>query len=107
MQITKYIVVGNINGVSISLKKSFKTLFKWFKNNLSKSNVDKCHVFVNSSENASIRVDEYDVRKSACEKLLDVKFDTKLTFKNHITDICSKTSRKMYALTKVAPYIEL
>ena len=27
-------------------------------------------ILVSSSENASIRVDEYDVRKSECEKLL-------------------------------------
>ena len=79
----------------------------WFKNSLLKSNADKCHVFVSSSENASIWVDEYDVRKSECEKLLDVKFDTKLTFENHITDICSKASRKIYALVRAAPYMEL
>ena len=44
------------------------------------------------------------IRKSECEKLLDVTFDTKLTCGNHITDICSKASWKIYALARVAPY---
>ena len=67
---------------------------------------DKCQLLVSFSENTSVRVYEYDVRKSECEKLLGVKFDTKLTFENHITDICSKASRKIYALAMVAPYLD-
>ena len=46
----------------------------------------------------SIRVDERDVRTSECKKLLGVKFDTKLSFESHISDICSKASLKIYAL---------
>ena len=67
---------------------------------------DKCQLLVSFSENTSVRVYEYDVRKSEYEKLLGVKFDTKLTFENHITDICSKASRKIYALAMVAPYLD-
>ena len=43
-----------------------------------KINGNKCHLSVSSSENASIRVDEYGLRKSEYENLLGVKFDTKL-----------------------------
>ena len=89
-----YVVVGYINDVVTSLKKLSKALFEWFKNNLLKSNGDKCHVFVSSSENANIWVDENDVRKSECEKLLGVKSDIKLTFEKDITDICSKAIGK-------------
>ena len=39
--------------------------------------------------------------------MLVVKFDTKLTFENRIMDVCSKASRKMYAVTRVAPYMDL
>ena len=55
------------------------------------SNGDKCHLLVRSNENASIGVDEYDVHEY--EKLLGVKFDTKLTFEKQIMDICCKASR--------------
>ena len=44
---------------------------------------------------------------SKCEKLLSVKFDNNLTFEKHITDICRKASRKIRALAKIAPYLNL
>ena len=48
-------------------------------------------------------MDEYGVRKTEREKLLDAKFDSKLTFENHITvtDICSKARWKIYELAVV------
>ena len=36
-----------------------------------------------------------------------VKFDNKLTFEKHITDICRKASRRIYTLARIAPYIDL
>ena len=77
-----------INDVITSLEKSPKALFEWFKNKLLKSNADKYH-------------NECDIRKSECEKLLGVKFNTKLTFENHITNICGKARRKIYDLAVV------
>ena len=35
-------------------------------------------------------------KNSECENLLGVKFDNKLTFEKHITDIHRKASRKIY-----------
>ena len=62
---------------------------------------------MSSISHKSIREDEYDVTKSQFKKLLGVKFDTKLTFENHITDICSKVCWKIYALARVAPSMNL
>ena len=39
--------------------------------------------------------------------MLGAKFDNKLTFEKHITDIFRKDSRKIYALARIAPYIDL
>ena len=64
-----YVVVDNINGVIKSIEKSFNALFEWFKTNLY---IHKCHLLVSSNENASIGVDQYELRKSECEKLLNV-----------------------------------
>ena len=50
---------------------------------------------------------EYDIKNSECEKLLGVKFDNKLTFEKHITDLRRKASRKTYPLARVAPYMDL
>ena len=43
------------------------------------------------------------ILKNECGKLLGVKFDTKLTFENPITGICSRATRKVYVLTRVVP----
>ena len=76
-------------------KHPIASLFEWFKNNLFKSNADKCHLFVITNYRASISVDGFQIDKSDTEKLLGVKFDKKLTFDYHISDICKKAGRKI------------
>ena len=77
---TPYVIADDINGVITSLEKASKVLFEWFENNLLKSNADKCHLLVSSSDAVNLRVSEYDIKNSECEKLLGVKFDNKLKF---------------------------
>ena len=101
-----YVIADDITGVT-SLEQTSKALFEWFENNLLKSNADKCHLLVSSSDAVNLRVSEYDIKNSECEKLLGAKFDNKLTFEKHITDICRKASRKIYTLTRIAPYMDL
>ena len=81
-------------------------MFEWFENNLWKSNADKCHLLVSSSDAVIVTVSEYGIRNSECEKLLGVKFSNNLTFEKHVSDICRKASRKICALTRIAPYMD-
>ena len=104
---TPYVIADDINGVITSLEKASKALFEWLENNLLKGNANKCHLLVKSSDAVNFRVSEYDIKNSECEKLLGVKFDNKLTFEKHITDICRKASRKIYALARTAPHMDL
>ena len=91
---TPYVIAGDINGILISLEQTSKALFEWFENNLLKSNADKCHLLVSSSDVVNLRLSEYDIKNSECEKLLGVKFDNKITFEKHITDIGRKAVGK-------------
>ena len=104
---TPHVIADGINGVITSVEKVSKALFEWFENYLLKSNADKCHLLVISSDAVNLRVSEYDIKNSECEKLLGLKFDNKVTFEKHITDICKKASRKIYALARIAPYMDL
>ena len=52
-------------------------------------------------------MNELKIDKSDTEKLLGVKFDKKLTFDDHISDICKKAGRKISALARVTPYTEI
>ena len=39
--------------------------------------------------------------------LLDITIDCKLTFENHINNICKRGSQKLNALARVAPYMNI
>ena len=69
-------------------------LLNWFKNNRLKNNVDKCHVLV-STNKPGIKIGDYTVDNSECEKLVGVKVDLNLNFNNHNSDLCKKPSRKI------------
>ena len=104
---TPYVIADDINGVIASLEQTSKALFEWFENNFLKSDADKCHLLVSSSDAVNLTVSEYDIKNSECEKLLGLKFDNKLTLEKHITDICRKASRKIYALARIVSYMDL
>ena len=68
---TQYLPDKYVEDVIESLERASISLFRWFENNLLKGNADKY-----------------------CKKLLGVKYDSKLRFDQHITDLCRKASRK-------------
>ena len=47
------------------------------------------------------------IKSSNYDKLLDVKIDSKLTFDDHIKDMCRKAINKLCALGRVTPYMGL
>ena len=102
---TPYMIADNVDDLITSLEQASNGLFEWFKNNLLKSNADKCHLLVSTNDRVSINVDGFKIDKSDTEKLLGVKFDKKLTFDDHISDICKKAGRKIYALARVTPHM--
>lgn len=44
-------------------------LFKWFGDNLVKSNAGKCLALVSSNNTVNIRTENVDIRNSLCEEL--------------------------------------
>ena len=47
------------------------------------------------------------VLKKALGKLLEVKFDSYLSFENHVTSLCKKESQKLHALARISCYTVL
>ena len=72
-----------------------------------KLNPDKCHLILSGTENRGINVRNVAIQTSQNEKLLGVFFDEKATFGYHIENIYKKASRKLQALARVAPYMDL
>ena len=87
---TPYIRTDDIDGVIKSLEEASATLFKWFSDNLMKSNADKCHLLGSTNNTVKMKIRHFDIANSRNEKLLGVKFNSKLTFDDHISELCKK-----------------
>ena len=97
---TPYMSGDTIEGLIQSLEEVSKKLFKWFDDNLMKSNADKCHLLVNTNESVKITIRDFDINNSSCEKLLGVKFDNKISFDEHITNLCLIKNNTIYEFLK-------
>ena len=90
-----------------TLEKNVEFLNKWFQDNYFKLNADKCHLLVsNHDEDASIIVNNKIVEGSKSVKLLGVKIDNKINFKEHLTNICNKVSAKLHALARISNFMD-
>ena len=98
---------NNIDDLIDPLEKASSSLFKWFKDNLFKSNPDKCHLIVSTNEKRKINMGEFSIENSGSEKLSGVKIDYKLTFDCRVSDICKKANRKINASVRIAPFINI
>ena len=104
---TPYVSAKNLEDVIESLERALVSLFRCFENNLLKGNADKCHFLVSTSQEVNSNVNKFKVKSSDCEKLLGVKFDSKLRFDELIRDLCKTASRKLRVLARVTSFINL
>ena len=72
-----------------------------------KSNPDKCLLLASTNDNVAISVGNFQIENTKREKLLGVQVDNKLYFNYHFSEICKKASRKLYALGRVTPSMNL
>ena len=97
----------NIDDLIISLQDAAAKLSKWFSDNQMKGNTDKCHLLLSKDESSEIHIGDSIIEGSTCEKLLGIKIDSKLHFDDHIQGLCNKANRKLRALARVTPYMNL
>ena len=100
---TIYKKYENIDDLITSLQDATAKLLKWFRDNQTKGNTDKCHFLLSKDESSEIHIGDSIIESSTCEKLLGIKIDSKLRFDNHIQDLCNKTNRKLPALVRATP----
>ena len=90
-----------------NFEKSTNSLLNWFKENHMKANADKCHLLVSSDESCTAKIEDFSIKNRTEEKLLGVKFDSNLSFENHVTSLCKKASQKLHALERILHYMDL
>ena len=101
---TPFTSANNIDDLIYTLEKAFSSFFKWFKDNLFKGNPDKCHLLVPMKKKTNI---EFSIGNSDSEKILGVKIVNKQTFDCHVSDMCKKVNRKVNALARIVPFINI
>ena len=105
---TPYAEGESIEDVIKSLEKVSLKLFDWFELNQMKANPDKCSLIVNSNESVILNIDNNNIIQSKPSvKLLGVKIDHKLKFDEHVKSICKNANRKLHALARVSPYMDI
>ena len=102
---TPYLSGKNVEEVLNGLENVSSNLFQWFTENELKGNASKCHLLISSGENVHVNIGTSQIKNSDCERLLGIDIDCKLSFENHINQICSKASAKIKALARIAPFL--
>ena len=69
-----------------------------------KSNNDKCHLIIINNDNNSIIIDDEEITGRKTVKLLGITINNKLSFNEHVTNICKKLT-KSYMLWLELPNI--
>ena len=67
-----YVTADDIDRVLASLENASNTLYRWFSDNLFKGNADKCHLLVDVKDEVSMKIGDFNIVNSECEKLLGV-----------------------------------
>ena len=62
---------------------------------------------LNKDESSEIHIGDSITGSSPCKKLLGIKIDLTLCFDGHIQDLCNKANRKLRALARATPYMNL
>ena len=95
-----------IPSVISQLENESATLLNWIRNNGLKANPDKFHLILSeANQDYSVRVDKFSIQNGKSEKLLGIKIDNKLTFDEHVSDMCTKATQKLHALSRVSNFM--
>ena len=60
---------------------------------------------MNANRTATIKIGEYTISNTYCEKLLGVKINSQLRFNNHLEIIIKNSSQKVHVLARITPYM--
>ena len=70
-------------------------------------NTDKRHLLLPGNSRATATIDNGYTESGDEQILLGTSIDSNLTFENHISNICKKTSQKLNALPRITPYMTI
>ena len=104
---TPYHCSENTASVIERLEIAAITLFDWFKDNYLKANAEKCHLLLSTNETQQMQINETIIDSSNKQKLLGVLIDNKLSFDQHVSNLCIKANQKLHALSRISSFMNI
>ena len=104
---TSCVIGNNAEEVVSEVKVITQKLLAGFAQNEMKTNLNKCHLLLSITNAFNVEISQTVICSSNSKKQLGVTFDNKLKFEKHIITICQRANRKLNALTRLTPYMEL
>ena len=104
---TPYTRARDTPTVISELQSTSEKFFNWFEKNHLKANPEKYHLLLSPKSSMETKIGGVSVKSGEMETLLGVSIKSELNFENHISSICSKVSKKLNALGRIAEYITL
>ena len=68
-------------------------------------NSGKSHVLFSGNDNVSINKDNHTIISESKNELLGLILDSRLSFEDHISNLCKKASQNIKASARAAPYM--
>ena len=72
-----------------------------------KANSGERHLLMIDTETTQANVDGSMIKSIQKEILLCINLDSELKFEDHVNFMCQKASQKLYALARIAPFMDL
>ena len=85
------------------LEKNINKLLYLFSDNFLKANPDTCHLLINNDEDVALKAKNETITNSS--KLHGTLLNNKFDFDGYVTLLCRKVFQELYALARVAHYI--
>ena len=104
---TPFICNKNLDFVLGELERNSNIAIDWFQNNYMKMNCDKCHLLVagHKFEQIWAKIGTDLIWDSNSVKPLGITIDNHLKFDKHISLLCAKANRKLFALARISYYL--
>ena len=90
---TPYTYGQSFDEIIKKLETDMPNIFEWFHHNGFKANPGKCHFLLSPFVDRPMKIIGSTIKASKEEVLLGVRIDSDLTFREHVTSICSKANQ--------------
>ena len=102
---TPYSCASDSQTIISKLKFISKKLFHWFQYNHLKANSGKRHLLLSYKTPTDVSIGDASLKTSTKETFFGILIGSELSFDRHVSSICSKTSKKLHALGRIASFV--